>query len=433
MISRYEIPAVSAIWTEEEKWKRFLEVELALLAALEDQGVVPQGTHAAFLGVKIRPDRILELEETTRHDVVAFCSSITEQVDPAFARFFHYGATSSDIIDTALSLQVRDSVKLVTASLARLIDTLDSRIEETRDLLCLGRSHGMAAEPMIFGQKFLSFRAELTRRLGEYRNILLSGITGQFSGAVGNYTVLSPEIEARALQILDLRREPASTQVIPRDRIAKIVSIGARTGTAAERAAVEIRHLHRAEVCEVHEGFSKGQTGSSTMPHKKNPVSSENLSGLSRVLRSHESIALENCVLWHERDISHSSAERLYLPDHFGVLVYSIERLNQTFRNLVVDRKRVEENLRSQPKVFSSLILHRLIAANSCPREVLYGAVQEAAFDSSTLEEFIAGVRARIEAQGMTAGLDGLDFPSLQSHYQSRFQEVRARFAEDSA
>jgi adenylosuccinate lyase len=427
MIQRYEVPAVSAIWKDEQKFKRYLEVERALLRALEESGRIPAGTHRAFDAVEIHPARIAEIEVTTRHDVVAFCSSITEQVAPEHARFFHFGVTSSDIIDTALSLQLRDSIALVCSALESLIAALDEKVNATRDLLCLGRSHGMAAEPMIFAQKFLSFRCELSRRLQDYQLALRTEITGQLSGAVGNYSLLSSEIETKALSFLGLTPEPVSSQVIPRDHLAKIISIGAFTGSALERMAIEFRHLHRTEVGEISEGFGRGQTGSSTMPHKKNPVSSENISGLARVLRSHEGIALENTLLWHERDISHSSAERLYLPDHFGILVYSLNRMTSTLKNLEVHREHIENRVTENHRIFSSLILHKLIEQNSCSRETLYALVQAAAFQSKTLPEMIEVIGRSGAQHGINTTLSQVSFQDLKRHYQDQFDSVYER------
>jgi adenylosuccinate lyase len=427
MIQRYDIPAVSRIWEENEKWRRFLQVELAVLAALEEAGQVPAGTADRFKGVRIDPARIAEIESTTRHDVVAFCNSITEQVAPEHSRFFHYGVTSSDIIDTALMLQIRDSLDLLIPALEELLARLNEKISETSDLLALGRSHGMAAEPLLFSQKLLSFWCEISRRLREYRLFRSQELTGQLSGAVGNYTLLSPALESRALELLGLKAEPVSTQVIPRDRIARLVGIGALTAAGVERLAVELRHLHRSEVAEISEGFGRGQTGSSTMPHKKNPVASENVTGISRVVRSHESIALENSVLWHERDISHSSAERLYLPDHFGLLVYGVNRISRTIDDLEIHRDTIENRVRSDHRVFSSLLLHRLLEQNDCPRETLYPIVQRAAFESHTLPEMLILIGKDCAARGLKAEVSDLTFDMLKKHYQNRFQEVLAR------
>ena len=427
MISRYAVPAVTEIWSEDTRFKKMLDVELALLEVLEIEGTIPSGTTAAFKDVKISPARIQEIEAQTRHDVIAFCTSITEQVKPDLARYFHYGVTSSDVIDTAMSLQLRDSLTLVTQELTNLIAALDGQVQKTKDLLCLGRSHGMAAEPMVFAQKFLSFRVELARRLQDYQAVIATELTGQLSGAVGNYSVLTPKIEKLVLQKLKLPVEAVSTQVIPRDRLAKIVSIGALTASALERAAVEIRHLHHSDISEVHEGFKPGQKGSSTMPHKKNPISGENITGLARVIRSHLEIALENIVLWHERDISHSSAERLYLPDHFGLLVYSLKRMTGTINDLEVHREHIEEKVKNNFTTLSSLILHELIAQNSVTREVLYTLVQEASFKAHSHAEMLSLLKASLALKGLKGDFSRLGWDAIRANYFKNFEEVLKR------
>lgn len=427
MIPRYEVKDVSKIWSEKSRYSRFLQVEIALLEALEETGKIPKGVSSAFSEVTIKPERIQEIELITRHDVIAFCSSITEQVNPEAARYFHFGVTSSDILDTALSLQIKASVELLTHDLKKLITALQSRILETKDLLALGRSHGMAAEPMVFAQKLLSSRVELERRLRDYEHILAHEMTGQFSGAVGNYTVLTPEIEAIALKKLGLPIEAVSTQVIPRDRLGLVVSIGALTAAALERLAVEIRHLHHSDVAEVHEGFRAGQKGSSTMPHKKNPISSENITGLSRVIRSHLEIALENTVLWHERDISHSSAERLYLPDHFGLLSYSVRRMTSTIQDLEIHREAIEAKVLKNFTTLSSFILHKLIEQNAVTREELYSVVQTAAFQASSLEDFVIKIKALLQEKNLKADLTSLNWSEIRTTYFKRFEEILKR------
>lgn len=426
MISRYNVPEIAAIWTEENRFRKFLEVELALLQVLEDQKKIPAGTTSSFSGVTINPERINEIEATTRHDVIAFCSSITEQIEPKHARFFHFGVTSSDILDTALSLQLRESLLHITADLKAIISALKVKIDETKDLLCMGRSHGMYAEPMVFAQKFLSFEQEFVRRLNDYEAAIESEITGQISGAVGNYTILDAEIELKTLKQLRLRPETVSTQVIPRDRVAKIIGIGALTAAALERMAVEFRLLHHSDVAEVYEGFKKGQKGSSTMPHKKNPISSENISGLSRVIRSHYEVALQDTVLWHERDISHSSAERLILPDHFGLLSYAIKRMADTVINLVINREKVEAKVTDNFSSLSSFLLHEMILLNPTSREELYALVQEASFNSKSVDQFFGFLQVKSKEMGlqMPAGVTPV---TLKNHYFSRFGEVLKR------
>jgi len=427
MINRYEVAEVSKIWSDEVKFTKYLEVEIALLRAYEKKGKVPIGTADRFKGVKILPDRIREIEATTRHDMIAFCTSITEQVSPEHARYFHFGVTSSDVIDTALSLQIRDSVDLVIGSLQRLIEALNQKVEMTKDILALGRSHGMAAEPMVFAQKFLSSKVELARRLRDFEHVMTSELTGQLSGAVGNYTVVDPEVESIALKELHLAVEPVSTQVIPRDHIGLMVSIGALTASALERLAVEIRHLHRSDVGEVHEGFSAGQKGSSTMPHKKNPISAENITGLSRVIRSHLTIALENNVLWHERDISHSSAERLFLPDHFGLLIYAIRRMTNTIRDLEIHREVIQKKVDANFQTLSSAILHQLIQQNSVAREDLYAIVQEASFEAKDLSAFVDSIQSRLAKKGLKWDSTKLNWVGIRKNYFDRFQQVVKR------
>jgi adenylosuccinate lyase len=427
MISRYEVKEISKIWSDEARFEQLLKVERALLNALEEKGRIPKGTTKAFDGVKINPDRIREIEETTRHDVIAFCTSITEQVNPEAARFFHFGVTSSDILDTALSLQIRDSLIVITDDLKKLLKALDVRVTDTQNLLALGRSHGMAAEPMVFAQKFLSSRVELHRRLRDYEHCLANEITGQISGAVGNYTVLGPEIETLTLSHLALPVETVSSQVIPRDHLGLVVSIGALMASALERLAVEIRHLHHSDIAEVHEGFKAGQKGSSTMPHKKNPIASENITGLSRVIRSHLEIALENIVLWHERDISHSSTERLYLPDHFGLVSYAIRRMTDTIQNLEIHHEAIEAKTKRNFTTLSSLILHELIDQNAVAREELYPVVQKAAFQAKSLEEMLKMIGDELKAKNLKSDFTKLSWDGIRAIYVERFQQILRR------
>lgn len=388
MIPRYEKKEVAAIWNEEAKFHYFLKAELALLAALEEEGKIPKGVASNFSHAKINLSRIHEIEKVTRHDVIAFCSSITEQVDEKYSKYFHYGVTSSDIIDTALSLQMRDSLKITLSSLEQLLDALKRKAIKYKNTLCIGRSHGMFAEPMSFGAKLLSFYTEWKRRYEDLKIFSESELTAQFSGAVGNYTILTPKIEKIAALKLHLGVEEISTQVIPRDRIAKLISITSLMGAALERVAIEIRHLSRSDVAEVAEGFSKGQKGSSTMPHKKNPISAENLTGIARMLRSHIHVAMENTLLWHERDISHSSAERMMLPDAFGLLVYAVERLTSTIDDLVILEGNIEKRITDNFTYLSSFYLHKIIDGCDLTREEIYPIVQEASFKARDAKSF---------------------------------------------
>jgi adenylosuccinate lyase len=430
MVPRYEVEAISRIWSEPARWQRVLEVELHLLAELEASGMAPAGTRVAFDAVRIDVPRIHELETLTRHDLLAFCASITEQVPTEAGRFFHYGVTSSDVLDTALALQLRDSLHIVERSLSSVLTSLDEKIEETRDLLCVGRSHGMSAEPMIFAHKFLSSRAEFTRRLRDVRHLIDSELTGQMSGAVGNHTFLDPSFESRVLARMGLPVEPVSTQVIPRDRVALVLSIGALIATAIERISIEIRHLHHSDVAEVHEGFRPGQKGSSVMPHKRNPVSTENLCGLARVIRSHVDIGHQDSLLWHERDISHSSAERIVLPDHFGLLVYSLDRLHSTLGSLGIHRDHIEGKVRQQFSCLSSRALHELVEKNVRPREALYAVVQESAFTATDLDDFTRRLQDRCDRDGLQFDPSILSWDGVKQAYRKNFDAVWMRFKE---
>ncbi|MBT3984640.1 MAG: adenylosuccinate lyase [Bacteriovoracaceae bacterium] len=418
MIPRYEEKEISKYWSDEFKFQTYLKVELAILEALEG-GKIPKGTCQKIKEkAVINPARIDEIEKTTRHDIIAFCTSITENLEPEVAKYFHFGVTSSDIIDTSLTIQIRESLGPILKALEAVTQTLWKKSQEHKDLIAMGRSHGMFAEPLSFGQKLLSFYCEFKRRHDDYLDFFEKELTGQFSGAVGNYTMLCPEEEKRALDILDLIVEPVSTQVIPRDRIAKLVSLGGLLGCAIERIATEIRHLHRSEVAELHEGFSKGQKGSSTMPHKKNPISGENLTGMARLLRSHVNMAFENVVLWHERDISHSSTERMYLPDHFGIILYSLKRLESTIDNLQIHSEVVEKRVTENFQYLSSFYLHELVKKSNCHREDLYKIVQSAAFKTmdqtnQNPETFHSNLLEELKKENLV--IDDLPTPDIES------------------
>jgi adenylosuccinate lyase len=425
MISRYETKRIAPIWSDENKFQTFLKIEIELLFALEENHIIPNGIADSVLkNAIILPQRIEEIELVTRHDVIAFCTSITEQLPSEIGKYFHYGVTSSDIIDSALTLQIKASLDVVLKTFDAFLETLKARALETKMLMTLGRSHGMYAEPMSFGQKLLGHYAEFKRRRADLEEFYRNELTIQLSGAVGNYTILNPKIEESVAAKLGVKVEEVSTQIIPRDRIAKLISITSLLANAVERLAVEIRHLHHSDVNEVAEGFNKGQKGSSTMPHKKNPIATENLTGLSRFLRSHLTLALENSILWHERDISHSSAERLYLPDHFGILDYVLERFTSTIKLLEIDSSVIEGKVLSHTHYLSSYYLHFLIAnCEAISREELYSIIQAASFDPkaksnpSKFREFIqeALVNKKIDLQLPELNAEGLKQIYLKS------------------
>ncbi len=426
MIPRYELKEISSVWSQESKFSYYLKVELALIKALETSGIAKAGTANIIESkVKIDLERLLEIEKEVKHDVIAFCSMITEQLTSDEARFFHYGVTSSDIIDTALSLQIKDSLEIIFKYYDNYLASLESLINRSDDILGIGRSHGIFAEPLIFGQKFLGIYAEAKRNLNHLKFFADSQLRSQFSGAVGNYTVLTHGIEDEASKILGLKKEELSTQVIPRDRIAQIVSSIAITACSLDRLATELRHLQHSDVNEVYEGFSSSQKGSSTMPHKKNPISSENTSGIARILRSHVQVALENIVLWHERDITHSSAERIYLPDTFGLFAYSLKRMTNVLENLVFNKENIESKVKHNTTSLSSFYLHELLSKTSEKREDIYKVLQGISFDcmgSKDLDFF-----EELEKKYPGVNLTVMNFESLKAHYKNNFKKSKER------
>jgi len=418
MIPRYQITEVSTIWEERSKFNYFLEVEKALLKALEEEKIIPQVSEN-FSKVTINLKRIHEIENVTHHDVIAFCSSITEQVSADVGKYFHFGCTSSDIIDTSLSLQLRDSLRIELRDLETFISALKNKAIETKSILTLGRSHGMYAEPMSFGFKFLSYLAEAKRvhkDLSDYEK----NLTGKISGAVGNYTILSTRTEEKTLSLLGLKVEELSTQIIPRDHLVSLAQIQARLADLMERLCIEIRHLHRSDVGEVVEGFKVGQKGSSTMPHKKNPISAENISGLSRILRSHENIAHENTLLWHERDISHSSNERMWLPDSFGIACYILRRGVRMINELYINKEVIEDRTFKEFRSLSSFLLHQLLPAYSGSREDLYSIIQAASFECKDLSSMCEFIQAKTQLS--------VSVPNLRDLYQEKIELVYQRF-----
>ncbi|MFW5887185.1 MAG: adenylosuccinate lyase [Bacteriovoracia bacterium] len=423
MISRYDKSEISSIWTDHFKFQKFLEVEIALMEAQEKNGLIPKGSAQIVQAkVQINTKRIEEIEKDVGHDVIAFCSSITEQLPRKIGKYFHFGVTSSDIIDTALNLQIKASLDTILPAIERLLDSLQKQAIKHKKTLCLGRSHGMYAEPMSFGQKFLSFYIEIKRRLNELKQIQ-KDLTGQLSGAVGNYTILSPKIETHALKKLGLNVEKVSSQVIPRDHIAKLILTNANLAATIERIATEIRLLHHSDVGEINEGFGKNQKGSSTMPHKKNPISAENLCGLARVIKSHVMIALEDINLWHERDVSHSSAERIMLPDNLGLIFYAISRLGRTIDNLVIHQEIIEKKVENEFTFLSSLYLHHLLANTELTREEAYPIIQEASFKAQSPWELIS----LIEEKCPSIKLPKPDLESIRNIYLKDIEKVYNR------
>jgi len=361
VIARYSRPEMSGIWSDEGKLAGWLEVELAALDGWAEVGAVPAADVAAIRdrAVVPTPGRVAEIERTTDHDVAAFVDAVAETLGPE-GRWVHFGLTSSDVVDTALALQIRAAGQLLVAGLERALGAVVRRADEHRQTICIGRSHGIHAEPTTFGWKLAGWAFELDRARARLERALEECRVGQLSGTVGTYAAIDPEVERIACERLGLEPDPVSTQVISRDRHAELLGALAVCATSLDRFATEIRHLARTEVREVEEPFASGMKGSSAMPHKRNPKVAERISGLARVVRAASIVGLENMTLWHERDISHSSAERVVLPDAFLALDYMLDRFTWIVEGLVVYPERMERNLWASHGLFFS---HRLLLA----------------------------------------------------------------------
>jgi adenylosuccinate lyase len=382
MIRRYTEPEMGAIWTEERRYQTWLEVELAAADAMADAGLVPPEA-ARELRAKAKFDiaRIEAIEQTTQHDVIAFTTAVAENVGPA-ARWLHFGLTSSDVVDTAQALQMRQACDLIVKDIAQLMEAVHLRAEEHRRTPMIGRTHGVHAEPMTFGLKLALWHAELQRDLDRVVRARDVVSVGKISGAVGTFAHLDPSIEASVCARLGLQPAPVSSQIIQRDRHAELMSALAIAAASLEKFALEIRGLQKTEIGEVEEPFGKGQKGSSAMPHKRNPVGCEQICGLARLVRANAMAALENIALWHERDISHSSVERVILPDSFIALDHMLRRFTRIVRGMVVYPERMKENLnRSRGVVFSGTVLLEL-ARRGISREQAYEWVQRNAMRS---------------------------------------------------
>lgn len=377
MISRYTRKEMAKVWSADNKFQKMLEVEVAVARVQAKNKIIPESAARDIAKkAKFNISRIEEIEATTKHDVIAFVSNLAENVG-ANGKFIHYGLTSSDVLDTALSLQVQEGGVLIKVALAAMEKSLTLQVKRHVSTLCAGRTHGMHAEVTSFGLKLSGFLAELKRHQVRFEAALEQCRVGKLSGAVGAYASLTPKIETQVCEKLGLETETIATQVIPRDRLAELFSSFAMIGGFIERLAVELRHLQRTELSEVSEKFSAGQKGSSAMPHKKNPISAENVTGIARLLRSYVIAAYENMALWHERDISHSSVERVILPDAFIVCDYALHRLADVVSKLEVDKNRMRENMEaSKGQLFSSQIL-LLLVRKGLSREEAYKIVQE--------------------------------------------------------
>ena len=379
MIPRYTLPEMAAIWSETARFERMLEVELAVVRAQVARGQVPADALVAIeAGARIDLKRIAEIERQTEHDVIAFVSQVAEAVGPE-GRFLHLGLTSSDVVDTALALQLRAAGQRLLEDCDRLLAVLVTRARAEAMTLMMGRTHSVHAEPITFGLKVAGWAFELDRGRRRLAVAIDDVATGKISGPVGTYSHLAPDLEAEVLAALGLHADPVSTQIVQRDRHAALLTAIAVLGGSLERFATEIRNLQHTEIGEVQEPFRSGQKGSSAMPHKRNPILSERISGLARLLRGYAQTALENQPLWHERDISHSSAERVVLPDSTTLLDYMLVRMTGLIEGLAVRSERMRENIeRGLGLHASSRVLNVLVEEGGLPREEAYAVVQRA-------------------------------------------------------
>jgi adenylosuccinate lyase len=379
MIPRYTRAEMAALWSDEEKYRAWLRVELATTEALASRGLVPADDLAAIRAkAAFDVNRIAAIEAEVKHDVIAFLTSVAEHVGPP-SRHIHHGLTSSDVVDTAQALLLVRACDLLLAGLDGLLAVLKRRAIEHKHTVMVGRTHGIHAEPYTLGLKFVGWHLEMTRNRERLNTAREEIRFGKLSGAVGTYAHLDPTVEAEVMAKLGLKGEPLATQVIPRDRYAALVSCLGILASSLDRIATEIRHLQRTDVREVEEPFAKGQKGSSSMPHKRNPIGCENISGLARLVRSYVQAALEDIPLWHERDISHSSVERVMLPDATSLCDYMLHRMTGILDGLHVYPERMAENMgRMKGLVFSQAVLLALASAG-LSREAAYEIVQRVA------------------------------------------------------
>ncbi|MBM4120187.1 MAG: adenylosuccinate lyase [Nitrospira sp.] len=382
MIERYTLPRMKAVWDLRRKYEIWLEVELLACEALEKSGQVPRGTASRIRKrAKIDPDRIAEIEKVTKHDVIAFLESLAKPVGRD-VRYLHTGLTSSDIVDTSLAVQMGEALDLILLDLEVLLAVLKKRAFEHRDTIMVGRSHGIHGEPVSFGFKLAIWYEEAKRHCARLRAVRKEIAIGKLSGAMGTFAHLGPEVEEFVCKKLGLQVDPVSNQIVQRDRHAVYVSALALLAGSIEKFATEIRHLQRTEVLEAEEFFSEGQKGSSAMPHKRNPIASENLCGLARLVRASSLAAMENVALWHERDISHSSVERVVMPDSTILMDYMLVRITDLIRNLIVYPKRMKQNLELTGGLVYSQRLLLALVEKGAQRKEAYEAVQRCAMSA---------------------------------------------------
>jgi adenylosuccinate lyase len=386
VIERYQREKMASIWSERNRYLLWLKVEHEVCRALASEKKIPASSWKALdrslsrlaSAGGVDPRRVNHFEKTLKHDVISFTTAVAEKIGPE-ARYVHFGLTSSDVVDSAFALQLKEASEEVKKGLLQLLQELLKKARAYQKTPTIGRSHGIFAEPTSFGLKFLSFASECLRNLERLDRATEGVEYGKLSGAVGVNAHFSPQFEARVLKKLGLKREWVSTQVVPRDRVAELMSALALTAGMIERICIEFRHLQRTEVGELREGFAKGQKGSSAMPHKRNPISSENLTGCARMIRAYAQPSLENIALWHERDISHSATERVMVADAFILLDYMLSRLAGVVDRLEIQKDRIASNLKNAGGVVFSGHLLLALVEEGAPREEAYRWVQECA------------------------------------------------------
>ncbi|MEP6663881.1 MAG: adenylosuccinate lyase [Verrucomicrobiota bacterium] len=439
MIQRYSRPEMRQIWADENKLKIWLQIEMLASAALVQEGVVPAedfakmkaGAEKCFADTKALTERAKELEKTLNHDVIGFTTAVAEQINSDASRWLHFGLTSSDIGDTAFAVQMTQSADILIADVEKLLPVIAKRAQEFQMTPCIGRSHGIHGEPTTFGLKLALMYDEFRRALERLQRAREVVAVGKLSGAVGTNAHLSPRVEASVCQQLGLRPAPISTQVVQRDLHAEFMNALALIGASIERWAVEFRHLQRTEVLEAEEPFTKGQKGSSAMPHKRNPITWERLTGLARVLRGNAMAALENVALWHERDISHSSVERIIFPDSCTLLDYMFSLLVRLMDGLAVYPENMKRNLGLSLGMWNSQTVLLALIRKGLTREAAYKLVQDAAMKTWEVKhagrddaDFVEQLKATPEVakhfvKGELEKLCSLDF---------HFKEVKNRF-----
>lgn len=395
MIPRYTREEMARIWADQNRWEKILEVEILAAEAWSDLGKVPKSAIKKIRSkAKINISRMLEIEETVKHDLIAFLTQVGETIGPE-SRFLHIGMTSSDVLDTALSIQMVESADLLLKDLDQLSKTIAKLAIKYKNTMMIGRSHGMHAEPLTFGLKMAGWYTEIIRaqeRMKRAREIVA---VGQISGAVGTYAHLDPKIEKYVCEKLGLKPAKVSTQIIQRDRHAEFMQMLALVAASLEKFALEIRHLQRTELQEVEEPFTKGQKGSSAMPHKRNPIGSENITGLARLVRSNAQAAMENVALWHERDISHSSVERVILPDSCILLDYMLNRMNRILQDLRVYPENMQKNMAKTSAIIASQRIMLKLVEKGMKREDAYKIIQHHTMTSrENQEEYINAVKS---------------------------------------